>query len=71
MRVRSTNCLSRHRERLHRMVQMRLDWRLHGRIDASDVIQEAYLEATRRLPAYSRSRGCRFSYGCDFSSANA
>ena len=47
---------SRHRERL-RMVQMRLDWRLHGRIDASDVIQEAYLEATRRLPAYLEEPG--------------
>jgi len=43
---------SRHRERLRRMVQMRLDWRLHGRIDASDVIQEAYLEAARRLDSY-------------------
>jgi RNA polymerase sigma-70 factor, ECF subfamily len=43
---------SRHRERLRRMVQMRLDWRLHGRIDASDVIQDAWLEATSRLPDY-------------------
>src|ERR1700722_7086059 len=48
---------ARHRERLRRMVQMRLDWRLHGRIDASDVIQEAYLEATRRLPAYLEEPG--------------
>jgi RNA polymerase sigma-70 factor (ECF subfamily) len=43
---------ARHRERLRRMVQMRLDWRLHGRIDASDVIQDAYLEAARRLDGY-------------------
>jgi RNA polymerase sigma-70 factor (ECF subfamily) len=43
---------ARHRERLCRMVQMRLDWRLHGRIDASDVIQEAYLEAARRLSGH-------------------
>jgi RNA polymerase sigma-70 factor (ECF subfamily) len=48
---------AQHRERLRRMVQMRLDWRLHGRIDASDVIQEAYLEATRRLPAYLQEPG--------------
>jgi RNA polymerase sigma-70 factor (ECF subfamily) len=45
---------ARHRERLRRMVQMRLDWRLTGRIDASDVIQDAYLEATRRLEDYLR-----------------
>ena len=43
---------ARHRERLHRMVEMRLDWRLQGRIDASDVIQDAYLEAARRLDDY-------------------
>jgi RNA polymerase sigma-70 factor, ECF subfamily len=43
---------ARHRERLRRMVQMRLDWRLQGRIDASDVIQDAWLEATRRLADY-------------------
>jgi RNA polymerase sigma-70 factor, ECF subfamily len=45
---------ARHRERLRRMVQMRLDWRLQGRVDASDVIQDAYLEAARRLDDYLR-----------------
>jgi RNA polymerase sigma-70 factor (ECF subfamily) len=45
---------ARHRERLRRMVQMRLDWRLQARIDASDVIQEAFLEAARRLDDYFR-----------------
>ncbi len=48
---------ARHRERLRRMVQMRLDWRLHGRVDASDVIQDAYLEASRRLDDYLREPG--------------
>jgi RNA polymerase sigma-70 factor (ECF subfamily) len=45
---------SRHRGRLHRMVEMRLDRRLQGRIDASDVIQEAYVDATRKLDDYLR-----------------
>src|ERR1700724_2325347 len=44
--------LARHRDRLRRMVALRLDHRLQGRIDASDVIQEAYLEASRRLAEY-------------------
>ncbi len=44
-----------HRDRLRRMVAMRLDRRLQGRIDASDVIQEAYLEAWTRLAEYVRS----------------
>jgi len=44
--------LAEHRERLRRMVALRMDRRLQGRIDPSDVIQEAYLEAARRLPEY-------------------
>ena len=42
-----------HRERLRRMVQLRLDRRLQGRIDPSDVIQEAFLDASRRLDEYT------------------
>lgn len=37
------------RARLRRMVRLRMDRRLQGRIDPSDVLQEAFLEATRRL----------------------
>ena len=42
----------RHRDRLRRMVQMRLDRRLRGRVDPSDVLQEAYLEFARCLADY-------------------
>ena len=42
--------LSAHRDRLRRMVSLRLDQRLRGRIDPSDVIQEAFIEATERRP---------------------
>ncbi len=41
--------LDRHRERLRRMVQMRLDVRLRARVDASDVIQDAFVEVSKRL----------------------
>jgi RNA polymerase sigma-70 factor (ECF subfamily) len=44
----------RHRVRLRRMVDLRLDRRLQSRIDASDVIQEAYVDAVRRLDEYLR-----------------
>jgi RNA polymerase sigma-70 factor (ECF subfamily) len=40
------------RTQLRRMVALRLDHRLQGRIDPSDVIQEAYLEASVRLADY-------------------
>lgn len=46
--------LERDRERLRRMVALRLDRRLQGRIDPSDVIQEAQLEAAGRLAEYLR-----------------
>jgi RNA polymerase sigma-70 factor (ECF subfamily) len=46
--------LSRYRDRLRLMVRLRLDRRLQGRIDSSDVIQEAYLEAAERFEDYAR-----------------
>src|SRR5205085_11357598 len=46
--------LTRHRGRLRRMVTVRLDPRLQGRIDPSDVLQEACLEASARLGEYLR-----------------
>jgi RNA polymerase sigma-70 factor (ECF subfamily) len=42
----------RHRERLRRMIGLRLDHRLRGRLDPSDVLQEAFLEYARALPEY-------------------
>jgi RNA polymerase sigma-70 factor (ECF subfamily) len=40
---------SHHRERLWQMVRFRLDPRLAGRVDEDDVLQEAYLDAAKRL----------------------
>jgi RNA polymerase sigma-70 factor, ECF subfamily len=42
----------RHRVRLRRMVELRMDARLHGRIDASDVLQDGFLDLSRRLDSY-------------------
>jgi RNA polymerase sigma-70 factor (ECF subfamily) len=44
--------LERHRPRLRRMVELRLDPRLQGRLDASDVIQEAYMTASVQVAEY-------------------
>jgi RNA polymerase sigma-70 factor (ECF subfamily) len=43
---------AQHRDRLRRMVELRLDRRLQARVDASDVIQDGYLEIAQRLEAY-------------------
>jgi RNA polymerase sigma-70 factor (ECF subfamily) len=41
-----------YRERLWRMVHLRLDRRLQGRLDPDDVLQETYLVLHQRLPEY-------------------
>src|SRR5438132_13678983 len=44
---------TRYRDRLRRMVLLRLDRRLQGRVDASDILQEAYVDAARRAAEYA------------------
>jgi RNA polymerase sigma-70 factor (ECF subfamily) len=41
------------RDRLKRMVRLRLDRRLQGRLDASDVLQEAFLDVQRKAADYA------------------
>jgi RNA polymerase sigma-70 factor (ECF subfamily) len=50
----------RDRERLRRMVALRMDRRLQGRVDPSDVIQESHIEAMTRLPEYLRESNLPF-----------
>jgi RNA polymerase sigma-70 factor (ECF subfamily) len=45
---------AQHRERLRRMVEMRLDARLQARLDASDVVQDAYVDVVECLDDYLR-----------------
>ncbi len=46
----------RYRSRLRQMVRLRLDRRLQGRVDPSDVLQEAFVDMANELPAYARKR---------------
>lgn len=46
--------LTRHREPVRRMIALRLDPALAARVDASDLVQEVLLEASRRLSDYLR-----------------
>ena len=52
--------LVRHRDRLRRMVVVRLDPRLAARVDPSDVVQETLAEADRRLNEYLRDQPLPF-----------
>jgi RNA polymerase sigma-70 factor (ECF subfamily) len=45
---------ARYEDRLHKVVRFRLDRRLWGRVDPADVLQETYLETSRRLGDYLR-----------------
>ena len=44
--------LDRHRDRLRRMVEARLDRRVRGRVDPSDVLQDGFADALAKLPGY-------------------
>jgi RNA polymerase sigma-70 factor (ECF subfamily) len=52
--------LARHRARLRQMVAVRIDRRLAARVDPSDVVQEAFADAARKLPDYLRERPLPF-----------
>lgn len=52
--------LTRHRDRLKRMVAVRADPRLAARVDPSDVVQEALADAAHKLDGYLRDRPLPF-----------
>jgi RNA polymerase sigma-70 factor (ECF subfamily) len=52
--------MKRYRSRLRRTVSFRLDPRLQGRVDPSDVVQDVYLEAWQHLGSYINQRDTPF-----------
>jgi RNA polymerase sigma-70 factor (ECF subfamily) len=52
--------LTRHEDRLRRMIAFRLDHRLQGRIDTSDVIQEVWVEVAQHLSEYQKQGSLPF-----------
>lgn len=51
---------SMYRDRLKSMVRLRLSRRLQGRVDDSDVLQEAYVDLSRKLPEYLQNQELPF-----------
>jgi RNA polymerase sigma-70 factor (ECF subfamily) len=49
----TTLLFQRFHDRLLRMVRLRMDRRLKGRIDSEDIVQDAYLDAALRLKEYA------------------
>jgi len=52
--------LARHRPYLLRLIEVRLDPKMRARVDPSDVVQEAQLEASRRLDDYLKQPALPF-----------
>jgi RNA polymerase sigma-70 factor (ECF subfamily) len=52
--------LRQNRQRLKQMVHVQLDARLQARVDPSDVVQDAMIEAARRFTAYLSERPLPF-----------
>lgn len=55
-----TELFTLYRDRLRAMVRLRLNRRLQGRVDPSDVLQEAYLEISKHLANYVRAPALPF-----------
>jgi RNA polymerase sigma-70 factor (ECF subfamily) len=52
--------MAMHRDRLRRMVAVRLDKRVYPRVDPSDVVQETMLKAVAKMPEYLKDRPIEF-----------
>src|SRR5476651_562359 len=52
--------LARHREPIRRMIDLRLDPAIAQRLDASDVVQDVLIEASRRLKDYLKAPSMPF-----------
>lgn len=50
----------RHREKIKRMIALRMDRRLSTRIDASDVVQETWMDCERRFMEFTSQRSMPF-----------
>ena len=50
-----TELFVQHRERLKRMVRVRMDRRVQARVSDSDVLQEAFVDLANQLPNYAKS----------------
>jgi RNA polymerase sigma-70 factor (ECF subfamily) len=49
-----------HRERLLKMIRLRLDRRLQRRVDTADILQETFLTVQKKFPAYAAAPSMPF-----------
>ncbi len=56
----ASTLFGRFHDRLLRMIRLRMDHRLKGRVDSEDIVQEAYLDAAKRLRDYAARPNMNF-----------
>ena len=54
-RIALAELFDKHRDRLRRMIDLRMDRRMQPRVSTSDVLQEAYVELAKQLANYARN----------------
>ena len=50
----------RYKDRLKKMIDLRLDHRIRGRVDASDVLQESFIDLAKKLPEFKNKQMSAF-----------
>jgi RNA polymerase sigma-70 factor, ECF subfamily len=50
----------RHRERLRKLIRLRLDWRLRGKVSSSSILDSVYLDVCKRIHEFDATAGRSF-----------
>lgn len=50
----------RHRERLRKLIRLRLDGRIRGKVSSSSILDQIYIEVCKRIGEYNRNSGRSF-----------
>lgn len=50
----------RHRERLRKLVRLRLDWRLRGKVSSSSILDQIYIDVCKRIDEFKPEPGQSF-----------
>lgn len=50
----------RHRERLRKLIRLRLDWRLRGKVSSSSILDRVYIDVCKHIHEYKSESGQSF-----------
>jgi RNA polymerase sigma-70 factor (ECF subfamily) len=50
----------RHRERLRKLIRLRLDWRLRGKVSSSTILDQVYIDVCKQIDRFDQNAGGSF-----------